>query len=168
MGEAPQFDDITMLILDFKSTIGGEHMTNKVFKAKTEALSDVLGFVDLMLEKYECPMKLQTSICVAIEEVFVNVARYAYGDGEGDVEFGIGFNKENNAVIFCMTDAGGPFDPLKKPDPDITLSAEERDIGGLGIFITKKTMDKVEYVYENGKNILTMIKKIKGDLQDDN
>ena len=135
-------------------------MTNKVFKAKTEALSDVLGFVDLMLEKYECPMKLQTAICVAIEEVFVNVARYAYGDGEGDVEFGIGFNKENNAVIFRMTDAGVPFDPLKKPDPDITLSAEERDIGGLGIFITKKTMDKVEYVYENGKNILTMIKKI--------
>ena len=135
-------------------------MTNRTFKAKTEALPDVLGFVDLMLEKYECPMKLQTAICVAIEEVFVNVARYAYEDKEGDVEFGIGFDKESRTVSFRMSDAGVPFDPLKKPDPDITLSAEERDIGGLGIFITKKTMDSVEYVYENGKNILTMIKKI--------
>ena len=135
-------------------------MTNRIFKAKTEALSDVLGFVDTMLEKYECPMKLQTAICVAIEEVFVNVARYAYKDGEGDVNFGIGFDKESSTVTFSMSDSGVPFDPLKKPDPDITLSAEERDIGGLGIFITKKTMDSVEYVYENGKNILTMIKKI--------
>ena len=160
VGEAPQFDDITMLMLDFKSTIGGEHMINRTFKAKTEALSDILGFVDLMLEKYECPMKLQTAICVAIEEVFVNVARYAYKDGEGVVELGIGFDKESRTLIFRMVDSGVPFDPLKKPDPDITLSAEERDIGGLGIFITKKTMDSVEYAYENNKNILTMIKKI--------
>ena len=160
VGDAPQFDDITMLMFDFKSTIGGERMTNRIFKAKTEALSDVLGFVDLMLEKHECPMKIQTAVCVAIEEVFVNVARYAYKDGEGEVEFGIGFNKESRAFVFKMTDSGVPFDPLTKPDPDITLSAEERDIGGLGIFIAKKTMDSVEYVYENGKNVLTMIKKI--------
>ena len=135
-------------------------MTNKMFKAKTESLSEVLGFVDLMLEKYECPMKFQTAVCVAIEEMFVNVAHYAYKDGEGDVEFGIGFDKAKRTVIFQMTDEGTPFDPLKKPDPDITLSAEERDIGGLGIFITKKTMDTVTYAYENGKNILTMTKKI--------
>ncbi len=160
VGEAPQFDDITMLMLDYKSSMGGEHLTSKRFEAKTEALSDVLGFVDLMLEKYGCPMKLQTAICVAIEEVFVNVARYAYKNGEGDVEFDIGFNDETRTVTFRMSDGGVPFDPLKKPDPDITLSAEDRDIGGLGIFITKKTMDSVEYVYENGKNILTMIKKI--------
>jgi sigma-B regulation protein RsbU (phosphoserine phosphatase) len=160
VGEAPQFDDITMLMLDYKSSMGGEHLTSKRFEAKTEALSDVLGFVDLMLEKYECPMKLQTAICVAIEEVFVNVARYAYKNGDGDVEFDIGFNDETRTVTFRMSDGGVPFDPLKKPDPDITLSADDRDIGGLGIFITKKTMDSVEYVYENGKNILTMIKKI--------
>ncbi|MBO7303420.1 MAG: SpoIIE family protein phosphatase, partial [Clostridia bacterium] len=160
VGEAPQFDDITMLMLDFKSTIGGEYMTNRIFKAKTDALSDVLGFVDQMLEKYECPMKLQTAICVAIEEVFVNVARYAYKDGEGDVEFGIGFDKESRIATFRMIDSGVPFDPLKKPDPDVTLSAEERDIGGLGIFIAKKTMDSIEYAYENNKNILTMTKKV--------
>ena len=76
------------------------------------------------------------------------------------MNLGIGFDKENRAVTFRMTDKGVPFDPLKKPDPDITLPAEEREIGGLGIFITKKTMDSVTYAYENGKNILTMIKTL--------
>ena len=137
-----------------------EQMTDKTFPAKTEALSDVLGFVDQKLEDFECPMKIQTAVCVAIEEVFVNVAHYAYGEGEGDMSLGIGFNKESREITFRMTDKGVPFDPLKKPDPDITLSAEEREIGGLGIFITKKTMDTVTYAYENGENILTMIKTI--------
>ena len=132
----------------------------RTFPAKVEALSDVLGFVDETLEHYACPMKIQTAICVAIEEVFVNVAHYAYGDGEGDMTLSIAFDEENRVITFRMTDKGTPFDPLKKPDPDITLSAEEREIGGLGIFITKKTMDTVTYAYENGENILTMIKRI--------
>ena len=135
-------------------------MTKNTFPAKVEALSEVLGFVDRMLELYECPMKTQVAICVAIEEVFVNVAHYAYGDGEGDMTLGIDFDEESRTITFRMTDKGVPFDPLKKPDPDITLSAEDREIGGLGIFITKKTMDQVTYAYENGENILTMIKKI--------
>ena len=160
VGEAPQFDDITMLMFDYKSKQRGVHMMNKTFPAKIEALSDVLGFVDQTLESYECPMKIQTAICVAIEEIFVNVAHYAYGDGEGDMTLCIGFEEESRTITFRMTDKGVPFDPLKKPDPDITLSAEEREIGGLGIFITKKTMDTVTYAYENGENVLTMIKKI--------
>ena len=135
-------------------------MTNQTFPAKTETLADVLGFVEETLDGYECPMKIQMAVCVAIEEVFVNVAHYAYGDGEGDMNLGIGFDEGNRTVTFRMTDKGIPFDPLKKPDPDITLSAEEREIGGLGIFITKKTMDCVTYAYENGENILTMIKRI--------
>ena len=160
VGEAPQFDDITMLMFDYKPKQGGVQVMNKTFPAKVEALSDVLGFVDQTLESYECPMKIQMAICVAIEEVFVNVAHYAYGDGEGDVTLGIGFDTESREITFRMADKGTPFDPLKKPDPDITLSAEDREIGGLGIFITKKTMDTVTYAYENGENILTMIKKI--------
>ena len=160
VGEAPQFDDITMLMFDYKPKQGGVQMINKTFPAKVEALSDVLGFVDETLESYECPMKTQTAVCVAIEEVFVNVAHYAYGEGEGDMALGIGFNAESREITFRMTDKGTPFDPLKKPDPDITLPAEDREIGGLGIFITKKTMDTVTYVYENGENILTMTKKI--------
>ena len=160
VGEAPQFDDITMLMFDYKPKEGGAHMTYQTFPAKVEALSDVLGFVDRTLESYECPMKIQTAVCVAIEEVFVNVAHYAYGEGEGDMVLGIGFDEESRTITFRMADQGTPFDPLKKPDPDITLSAEEREIGGLGIFITKKTMDTVTYAYENGENILTMMKKI--------
>ena len=160
VGEAPQFDDITMLMFDYKPQKGGERMTYKTFPAKTESLSDVLGFVDQMLDSFACPMKVQMAVCVAIEEVFVNVAHYAYGDGQGDMSLGIGFDEESRAITFRMTDQGVPFDPLQKPDPDITLSAEERDIGGLGIFIAKKTMNSIHYAYENGENILTMIKNI--------
>ena len=160
VGDAPQFDDITMLIFDYKPQQGGVHMMNKTFPAKIEALSDVLGFVDQTLESFGCPMKVQTAVCVAIEEIFVNVAHYAYGDGEGDMTLGIGFDEESRTITFRMSDKGTPFDPLKKPDPDITLSAEEREIGGLGIFITKKTMNSVTYAYENGENVLTMTKQI--------
>jgi anti-sigma regulatory factor (Ser/Thr protein kinase) len=120
----------------------------------------VLGFVEETLESFECPMKIQTAICVAIEEVFVNVARYAYGGGEGDMNLSIGFDEAERTVTFRIADKGIPFDPLKKPDPDITLSASEREIGGLGIFIAKKTMDSITYEYINGENVLIMIKNI--------
>ena len=158
--DAPQFDDITMLLFDYKPKKGGECLINKVFPAKLEALSDVLEFTRENLEKRQCPMKTKTAICVAIEEVFVNIARYAYGDLEGDVGLSIGFEEESRVITFRMTDKGVAFDPLKRADPDITLPAEKREIGGLGIYITKKTMDLVTYAYENGENILTMIKKI--------
>ena len=160
VGAAPQFDDITMLMFDYKPKKGGVQMINKTFPAKVEALSDVLGFVDQTLESYACPMKIQMAVCVAIEEVFVNVAHYAYEGVEGDMTLSIGFDAESREITFKMTDNGIPFDPLKKPDPDITLSAEDREIGGLGIFIAKRTMDTIAYAYENGKNVLTMIKKI--------
>ena len=155
VGDAPQFDDITMLMLDYKPAAP---MAEKTFPAKTDALPDVLGYVEQALEQFGCPMKTQMAICVALEEVFVNVAHYAYGEGEGDMTLGIGFR--DGTVTFRMTDKGVPFDPLQKPDPDITLSAEEREIGGLGIFIAKKTMDTIGYTYENGENILTMTKKL--------
>ena len=135
-------------------------MTTQIFPAKTEALPDILGFVEETLDGYGCSMKIQMAVCVAIEEVFVNVAHYAYGEGEGDLALGIGFDETARTVTFRMADKGIPFDPLKKPDPDITLSAEDREIGGLGIFITKKTMDSLTYSYVNGENVLTMIKKI--------
>ena len=160
VAEAPQFDDITMLMLDYKPEKEGESMVSKTFSAKTEDLNEVLGFVEETLEGFECPMKTQTAICVAIEEVFVNVAHYAYPESAGDMTLAIGFDEASRTVTFRMTDRGIPFDPLQKPDPDITLSAEERQIGGLGIFIARKTMDSLGYAYENGENILTLIKKI--------
>ena len=136
------------------------YMMKQTFPAKIDALSDMLSFVERSLEHYGCPIKIQIAICVAMEEMFVNVARYAYPDREGDMTLHIGFDDQTRNVTFIMSDKGVPFDPLKKPDPDITLSAEEREIGGLGIFIAKKTMDSLSYSYENGENVLTMIKKI--------
>ena len=97
VGDAPQFDDITMLMFDYKPSKGGVRMEEKTFPAKTDSLTDVLAFVEQALEAYECPMKMQMAICVAIEEVFVNVAHYAYGEGEGDVKFTIRFD-ERTAV----------------------------------------------------------------------
>lgn len=135
-------------------------MTTRVFPAKTEELDNVIAFVEESLESFGASMKVTMSVCVAIEEVFVNVAHYAYPDAEGDVRFDISFDEESRNVTFVMSDKGIAFDPLKKAAPDITLSADEREIGGLGIFITKKTMTSVSYSYENGQNILTMVKNI--------
>ena len=160
VGEAPQFDDITMLIFDYKPMEGVAVMESKTFPAQIEMLSNVISFVEETLENYNCSIKIQTAICVAIEEVFVNVAHYAYDGGDGDVIINISFDKNNRMVTFQVIDKGVPFNPLDKPDPDTTLSASEREIGGLGIFITKKTMDSVSYAYENKENILTMVKKI--------
>jgi sigma-B regulation protein RsbU (phosphoserine phosphatase) len=160
VGEAPQFDDITMLMFDYKPQKRSEIVIEKIFPASTDALNDVIGFVEETLEKFECSFKIQTAICVAIEEVFVNVAHYAYAGGNGDVRVKVSFNEDTRNITFKVIDKGVQFNPLNKPDPDITLSAEERKIGGLGIFITKKTMDNVIYTYENDENILTMIKKI--------
>ena len=100
VGEAPQFDDITMLMLDYKPKKRGEHMTSKTFPAQTEALPEVLAYVEERLEEYACPMKAQMALCVAIEEVFVNVARYAYPDGSGDMTLSMAFEEESRTVTF--------------------------------------------------------------------
>jgi len=160
VGEAPQFDDITMLMFDYKHKKGGDSMTEKSFPAEKSALDDVIEYVAHTLESVDCPSKTATAICVAIEEAFINVARYAYADIQGEVRLSIAFDQSSRTATFELSDEGVPFDPLSKPDPDITLSADEREIGGLGIFIVKKTMDSVSYRFENNRNILTMTKII--------
>ncbi len=156
-GSAPQFDDITMLLLDFK---GEKAVSERSFEAKEENISEMLGFVEGELERVGCGMKMQTAICVAMEEVFVNIAHYAYPNGTGSAKISIDIDEKTNVATFVVSDTGVAFDPLKKDDPDITLSAEQREIGGLGIFIIKKTMDSVSYARENGENRLTMTKKL--------
>ena len=133
-------------------------MSELLIKADTANLSDVIGFIDGILEENDCHMKAQMQIDIAVEEMFVNVAHYAYTPDEGDVL--ITCNVENGSAAITLTDSGTPYDPLKKPDPDITLSAEERQVGGLGIFMVKKSMDSVAYEYKDGKNIFTMTKQI--------
>ncbi|MBP1562138.1 MAG: ATP-binding protein [Oscillospiraceae bacterium] len=135
-------------------------MTEKNYPADDSALDDVLAFVEEELEKADCPMKTVMAITVAIEEVFVNVSHYAYPNGSGEASLSIDFDSESRLMTFVLKDSGIPFNPLAKPDPDITLSAEERQIGGLGIYMMKKTMDEVSYAYKDEKNILTMKKTI--------
>lgn len=157
-GEEEQFDDITMLILNYQKEKPGEYMLEKKFQAKENQLTEVLQFVEKEMEEHELPMKLAMQISVCVEEIFTNIARYAYAKAEEDVTLGIRY--EENELTMRFVDHGIPFDPLLKKDPDISLSADEREIGGLGIFIVKKTMDDVNYEYKNGKNILTIKKKI--------
>ena len=158
-GDAPQFDDITMLVFDYKKKEGAE-MKEKVFTAKKETLPEVMAFTEESLESFDCPMKSSMAICVAVEEIFVNIASYAYPDGDGNATLSFGFDENERLMTLVIKDSGVPFNPLERAEPDITLSADDREIGGLGIFITKKTMDTVSYAYENGENILTMTKKI--------
>lgn len=135
-------------------------MKERIFEAKKNSLTDVLAFLEGELEKVNCDMRTQTALCIAMEEVFVNIADYAYPEGAGSVRIAIDVDEEMRTVSILVSDTGIAFDPLKRAEPDITLPAERREVGGLGIFIVKKTMDSVEYIRENGENRLTMTKKI--------
>ena len=128
--------------------------------ATLENIPAVTAFIDEQLEALDCPMKAQMQIDVAIDELFGNIARYAYRDGTGDATVRFEFDGQTRTASITFVDGGVPFDPLQKPDPDVTLAAEERAVGGLGIFMVKKTMDRLEYSYENGFNILKIYKYI--------
>lgn len=129
-------------------------------EAATENLDAVLGFVDEELEKLDCPMKVQMQIDIAAEEIFVNIAHYAYSPGTGSATVCVETEENPLAVWITFIDGGIPYDPLAKDDPDVTLSAEERQIGGLGIFMVKNSMDDVKYEYKDGKNVFSMRKII--------
>ena len=135
-------------------------MAELTLQASVEKLDEVLAFVEENLEKNECPMKVLMQVQIAVEEIFVNIAHYAYDFGPGTATIRVEVGGDPLQVIITFIDQGIPYDPLKKEDPDVTLSAEERKIGGLGIFMVKKSMDDVKYEYTDGKNILTICKKI--------
>ena len=128
--------------------------------ASLENIPVVTAFIDEQLEAVDCPMKAKMQIDIVIDELFGNIARYAYGDGTGDATVQFEFDGPTRTASVTFVDGGIPFNPLQKPDPDVTLAAEERAIGGLGIFMVKKTMDRLEYSYENGLNILKIHKCI--------
>lgn len=130
----------------------------KEFPAKTDKLHEVLAFVEDELEKHNCPIKTQMLISVMVEEIFVNIALYAYPDSEGKATIGIEFS--NDSVTVSFKDTGVEFNPLAKEDPDITLKAEDREIGGLGIYMVKKSMDDVTYTRNGKENILSFKKRI--------
>ena len=128
--------------------------------ATLENLDTVMTFVDQQLEEVGCSMKAQMQIDIAVEEVYVNIAHYAYNPEVGGVTIRVQIEEDPLAVILTFIDKGKPYDPLAKEDPDVTLAAEDRQIGGLGIFMVKKSMDNVSYEYNEGRNILTLKKKL--------
>ena len=134
-----------------------ETKTLKV-KASDESMQNVNDFIHSMLPA-DCDEMLLNQIDLAVEEIFVNIAHYS-GAEEATVNCSFDDSENGGVLKLAFIDSGTPFNPLEKPDPDLTLSAEEREIGGLGIFLTKKFMDSVEYEFVDGKNVLKISKKI--------
>lgn len=135
-------------------------MKELTIAATVENIETVTDFVNEQLEILGCPMKAQIQIDVAIDELFGNIAHYAYNPDVGSATVQVEVQEEPLAVIITFIDGGVPYDPLATADPDITLSAEERQIGGLGIYMVKKSMDEITYEYVDGKNILSIKKKL--------
>ena len=129
-------------------------------EATVENIQLVTDFVNGELEELDCPVKAQMQIDIAIDELFGNIAQYAYDPATGPATVRVEVERDPLAVVITFIDHGKPYDPLAADDPDTTLSAEERKIGGLGIFLVKKTMDDISYEYNNGRNVLTIKKNL--------
>lgn len=135
-------------------------MKELTISATVENIEIVTNFVNEQLKALDCPMKTQMQIDIAIDELFGNIAHYAYNPDVGEATVRVEVAEDPMSVIITFIDGGVPYDPLAAADPDVTLSADERAIGGLGIFMVKKSMDEIAYRYENGKNILSIRKKL--------
>lgn len=135
-------------------------MKELTIAATVENIEVVTDFVNQQLEELACPMKAQMQINIAIDELFSNIAHYSYNPEIGQATVRVEVMENPLAVSITFIDNGVPYDPLSKEDPDLTLSAEERQIGGLGIYMVKKSMDEITYAYKDGQNILSIKKCI--------
>lgn len=135
-------------------------MKELTIDATIKNIEQVTAFVDEQLRILDCPMKTQVQINIAIDELFGNIARYAYNPEVGSATVRVEVCEDPVSVVITFIDNGMPYNPLAKEDPDVTLSLEERGIGGLGIYMVKKTMDDIVYEYKDGKNILKIKKNI--------
>ena len=127
-------------------------------RADGSELSTVITFVDEQIEAVGCSPKTLMQIELSVEEIFVNIANYAYAPGTGSAIRRLDISGDPPTAEITFVDKGRQYDPLAKEDPDVTLPAKDRGIGGLGIFLTKKSMDEVSYVYRDGSNVFTMKK----------
>ena len=129
--------------------------------ASVDQIKPVTDFVNQQLEELGCSTRTRIQIDVAIDEIFSNIARYSYSEMEGTATVRVDVEEDPLSIIITFIDQGYPYNPLSKEMPNtIGLPAKKRPIGGLGLFMVKKTMDAVSYSYENGQNILTIRKKI--------
>ena len=160
---APQFDDITMLTFKYSgkskadNVMGYDEIT---VRAEVDNLDKIQGFIEERLDAAESSPKAAMQISVSVEEIYVNICHYAYKDKGGEGDATVRMRIVDGVAEIVFEDSGVRYDPLAREEPDVTLPAEEREIGGLGIFLTRKSMDDVSYEYKDGKNILTLKKKI--------
>ena len=129
-------------------------------EAVTDSISRVTAFVDEELERIGCPMKANMQLDICIDEIFGNIANYAYGSGSGNATVQLDFDEAERVVTLTFIDSGMAFDPRDAPEPDTTSPLEERPIGGLGLFMVKNMTDSLDYRREGGCNILTIAKRI--------
>lgn len=133
-------------------------MKKMILTAEVDRMDDVLDFINAELEAHDVSMKIIMQIDIAVEELFVNIAHYAYNPEVGEAIISVDMEENPPCAVIRFIDRGKPYDPLSREDPDVTLGVEERQIGGLGIYMVKKSMDEVSYAYEDGQNILTIRK----------
>lgn len=135
-------------------------MTKEItVSALIENVADITEFAENEMMLHDCSMKTVMQINIAIDEIFSNIVKFAYPDSTGNATVSIEFKENPNMIVMQFIDSGVPYNPLEREDPDVSLSADDREIGGLGIFVVKKSMDEVTYSYENNQNILTLFKK---------
>ena len=135
-------------------------MKELTLSAARENIPAIIDFVNRELKSVGCPMKTEAQIDIAIDELYSNIANYGCDENSGEVTVLLETETDSRTVTITFVDNGRPFDPLSRPDPDVTLKARERKIGGLGIYMVKKSMDDVCYEYREGKNILTIRKTL--------
>ena len=137
-----------------------DKMQDLKLQASDDTLYTVLDAIEAHLTRNGCTDEVKTEVLISVEEIYVNIAHYAYEGKPGEATVQMEVTQYPRVCRVVFQDRGVPYNPLEKEDPDVSLSAEEREIGGLGIFMVKQCMDKVEYRYENGYNILAIEKHL--------
>ena len=135
-------------------------MKELTMSADRKKIPAVIEFVNQVLDALGCSLKAEAQIDIAIDEIYSNIVKYGYEEEGGEVTVSFDTSEEPLAMTLSFRDEGKPFNPLERRDPDVTLSAKDRKIGGLGIFMVKKSMDDIRYEYRDGKNILTIKKNL--------
>ena len=153
VGQADQFDDVTMLCIEMNDI--SEDMKKISVTPYLSELPAAIDFFEEQLSAANVAPKFVAQVDMAVDEIFSNIAHYS-----GATLATLGCRVSDGEIVLRFSDNGRPYDPTEKPDPDTTLSAEEREIGGLGIFMVKKTMDEMRYEYSDGLNILTLVKRM--------
>lgn len=154
-------DDVTMLAVMYNgASKQPNNIPNICIDATIDNLSTVMNFISGTLHDYKCPLSLRKQIQLAVEEIYVNVANYAYAPGTGKVSISCEITNNPHIATITFTDEGKPYNPFAKNDPNVDEQVSERRIGGLGVFVVKKIMDNIAYSYQDGKNILTISKRL--------